>query len=90
MTNTIATSTVSTNSGGKKVRYKIGCYIQHTVLFVIILLLTIAIIFCHYTKHGSKQKGIDVLKGSITYIFSNKFAKKTKLILMILCLRKKY
>ena len=38
MANTIATSTVSINSDGKKVRYKINFYILHTVLLVIILL----------------------------------------------------
>ena len=30
------------------------------------------------SRHGSKQKGIDALKGSITYIFSKNFAKKSK------------
>ena len=35
MTNTIATSTVSINSDGKNLRYKIDCYILHTVLLVI-------------------------------------------------------
>ena len=38
MTNTIATN-VSINCHSKKVRYKIDCYILHTVLLVIILLL---------------------------------------------------
>ena len=39
MTNTISInvmSTVSKNSDDKKVRYKIDCYILHTVLLVII------------------------------------------------------
>ena len=57
---TIATN-VSINSDSKKVRYKINCYILHTVLLVIILLLIITIICYHYAKHRSKQKGIDAL-----------------------------
>ena len=61
MTNTIATSTVSINSDGKKVRYKTDCYILHTVLLVIILPLIITIICYHYVKRRSKQKGIDEL-----------------------------
>ena len=36
MTSTIAAN-VSTNSNGKKVRYKMDCFILHTVLLVIIL-----------------------------------------------------
>ena len=50
MTNTIATN-VSINSDDKKVRYKINCYILHTILVVIILLLTVTVICCHYAKH---------------------------------------
>ena len=49
-TNTIATnvtSTASINSHSKKVRY---CYIFHTVLLAIILLLIITIICYHYAK----------------------------------------
>ena len=49
MTNTIATN-VSTNSDGKKVRYKMDCYILHTVLLVITLSMTITIICYHYAK----------------------------------------
>ena len=49
-------SNVSINSGDKKVRYKMDCYILDTVLFVIILLFTITIIYCHYAKHKSKLK----------------------------------
>ena len=40
ITNTIATN-VSINCHNKKVRYKTDCYIFHTVLVVIILLLKI-------------------------------------------------
>ena len=43
MTNTIPTN-VSTNSDGKKVRFKMDCYILHIVLLKIILLFIIAII----------------------------------------------
>ena len=60
MTNTIPT-TVSINSDGKKVKYKIDCYILHEVLLVIILLLITTIICYHYVKHRSKQKNIDAL-----------------------------
>ena len=49
MTNTIATN-VSTNSDGKKVRYKMDCYILHTVLLVIMLSLIITIICYHHSK----------------------------------------
>ena len=46
----------------KKVRYKIDCYILHTVLLSIILLLIIIIIICYYyAKHRSKQKDLDAL-----------------------------
>ena len=64
MTNTVgtnATSAVSINFHSEKVRYKIDCYILHTVLLLIILLLVITIICYHYAKHRSKQKGIDAL-----------------------------
>ena len=64
MTNTIATkatSTVSINCHSKKVRYKIDCYILHTDLFAIILLLIITIICYHFAKRKSKQKDIDAL-----------------------------
>ena len=60
MTNTIATN-MSKNSDDKKVRYKIDCYILHTVLLAIILLLIIAIICYQYAKHRSKEKDIDAL-----------------------------
>ena len=58
ITNTIATN-MSINSDDKKVRYKINCYILHTVLLAIILLLIITIVCYHYAKHTSKQKGIN-------------------------------
>ena len=38
----------------KKVGY---CYMLHTVLLVLILLLIITIIWYHYLKYRSKQKG---------------------------------
>ena len=49
MTNTV-TINVSTNSDGKKVRYKMDCYILHTVLLVILLSLIITIICYHHSK----------------------------------------
>ena len=55
-TPTNVTCTVSINSGNEKVRYKIVCYILHTVLLVIILLFIIATIWYHYGKHRSKLK----------------------------------
>ena len=57
MANTIAAN-VSINLASKKVRYKIGCYILHTVFSVIILLLTVTIICYDYAKHRSKQKSM--------------------------------
>ena len=53
ITNTISinvTSNVSINSDDSKVRYKMDCYIFHNFLLVIILLITIALIWYHYTK----------------------------------------
>ena len=41
------TSAVSINSGDKKTSYKVDCYILHTFLLVITLLLIIAIIYYH-------------------------------------------
>ena len=61
MANTIGRSTVSINSDGKKVKYKIDWFILDTVLSVIILLLIITIICYHYAKHRSKQKDFDAL-----------------------------
>ena len=60
MTNTTARN-VTKNFHSKKVRYKIDCYILHTVLLATISLLIIATICHHYEKHSSKQKGIDAL-----------------------------
>ena len=57
VTNTIG-ATVSIYSDDKKVRFKVDCYILHTVLLVIILLLIITISCCHYAKHKSKLKKI--------------------------------
>ena len=48
---TNVTSTMPRNSDGRKVRYKIDFYVLHTLLKVILLLFTIAIISYHYTKH---------------------------------------
>ena len=49
-TNIIATNG-SINFQTNKVRYKIDCYILHTVSLVIVLPLIIAIICYHYAKH---------------------------------------
>ena len=49
-----ATDSVSANFDNKKVRYKMYCYILHTVLLVFLLLFIIAIICYHYPKHKSK------------------------------------
>ena len=51
-------NTVSINFDNKKVIYKIDCYILHTFLLVIIIM--IPIICYHYTQHRSK-KGIGAL-----------------------------
>ena len=59
-TNTRATN-VAKNCHSKKVSYKIGFYILHTVLLVNILQFIITIIWYHYAKHRSKQKGNDAL-----------------------------
>ena len=42
-------------------KYKIDCYILHTVSLVIMLLFIITIICYHYAKSRSNQKGIDAL-----------------------------
>ena len=50
MTDTIPTNamtTMSTNSVGKSLRYKIDCYFLYTVLLVIISLVIIAIAYYH-------------------------------------------
>ena len=51
------TNTVPTNFH-KKPRYKMDCYILHTVLLVIILLFTIGITCYHHEKRKSKLKKI--------------------------------
>ena len=61
MANTIATnatSVVSINCHNKKVRFKVDCYILHTVILEIILLLIITIICYHYAKYRSKINNI--------------------------------
>ena len=61
VTNTIpinVTSIVSMNSDAQKVRYKMDCYILHTLLLLIIFQFRIANICYHYTKHRSKQKNV--------------------------------
>ena len=60
-TNTVTTN-MSINSNDKKVRYKVDCYILHTVLLVIILLLIITMIRFHHAKYTSKQKSINNIK----------------------------
>ena len=60
ITNTIATN-VSINCHSKNVTHKTDCYIFHTVLLMIILILIITIICYHYPRHKSKLKGIDSL-----------------------------
>ena len=56
--NTIRTNVTSILSINfrKKVRYKIDCYILHTILLVIILPFITAIICYRYAKHRSKLK----------------------------------
>ena len=56
--NTVAAN-MSINHYDKKVRYKIDCYILHTVLFAIIYLLITNIICYHYAR--KIQKRIEVL-----------------------------
>ena len=56
---TVSTSvkkTVSTSFYNKAVRYKINCYIMHTVLLVVILLFIIVFTCYHFAKNRSKQK----------------------------------
>ena len=60
MQNTVATN-LTKNCHSKKVRYKFDCYILHTVLLAILLLLIITIICYHYAKDRSKQKDIDAI-----------------------------
>ena len=49
------------NFRNKNVRYKIYCYILHTVLSVIILLFIIAIICYYYSKQQNKTKSFALL-----------------------------
>ena len=53
VTNTNVTSTMSINSDDKKVRDKMDCYVLHTfLLLIVILLFTTAVFFCyHYLKY---------------------------------------
>ena len=51
---TNVTSNVSINVLNKKVRYKMGCYVLHAVLLVIISIFIVAVICYHYAKHRSK------------------------------------
>ena len=54
MANTISSNvsgTTSANSDCKKIRYKVSCYISHTVLLLILLLFLVTIISYHYAKH---------------------------------------
>ena len=53
---TNVTSTVPKHFYNKNLRYKMDCYILHTVLLVIILLFVIDIICYHYAKQRSKHK----------------------------------
>ena len=52
------TRTVSINRHNKKVRYKMDCYILHTVLLLIMLLLIITIICYKNTKHRLELKSV--------------------------------
>ena len=56
--NTVAAN-MSINYYDKKVKYKIDCYILHTVLFAIIFLVITTIIWYHYAR--KIQKRIEVL-----------------------------
>ena len=54
------TASVSINCHTKKVRYEIDCYILHTVL-AIILLLIITVICYYCAKHRSKLKSVNAM-----------------------------
>ena len=54
----IVPTNMTVNSHDQKVRYKMDCYILHTILLVIILLFTIAIICYHYVKDMSELKKV--------------------------------
>ena len=55
---TNVTSAVSTNFYNKNVRYKMGCYILHTILLLVILLFIVDIICYHYVKYRSILKNV--------------------------------
>ena len=63
MTNTLSTdmtSTVSVNSDGEKVRYKMDCHVLHMVLIVIYYYLH-SLLFPIIIQNRSKQKRIGAL-----------------------------
>ena len=76
--NTIATN-MSINCHSNKVRCKIDCYILHTVLLAIILLLVITIICYHCVKLKSKLKQSYCRANNIKWKIINfkKFVLKT-------------
>ena len=58
-----ASTNVLTNLHNKTLRYKMDCYILHTVLLLNILLCIITIICFHSAKHRSKLKNhVAILK----------------------------
>ena len=70
MTNTTSANVMSTaliNCHNKKVRYKIDCYILHTVLLQIILLLIITFIYYHYANHKSETKKLYYRTNNVTW-----------------------
>ena len=50
VTNTLNTTSINCHS--KKVRY---CYVLHTVLLIMTILLTVASICCYLIKYGTKH-----------------------------------
>ena len=60
ITNTTATN-LRKDCHSKKLRYKSDCYILHTDLLAILLILTITII-CYIMQRISKKKDIEALK----------------------------
>ena len=60
ITNTTATN-LRKDCHSKKLRYKSDCYILHTDLLAILLILTITII-CYIMQRISKKKDIETLK----------------------------
>ena len=53
------------NSHGKKVTYRIDCYILHTDLLVILLIFPIAIIFYHYPRLKTRTAMLKIKKYGI-------------------------